>query len=38
MDLQLSELEPFIAAMKPAGLYLCLPAEENIRPDILNPT
>lgn len=26
-DLQLSELEPFIAAIKPDGLYLCLPAD-----------
>jgi hypothetical protein len=36
MDLQLSELEPFIDAMKPDGLYLCLAAEEKIQPDILN--
>jgi hypothetical protein len=35
VDLQLSELEPFIAAMKPDGLYLCISAEENIQPDIL---
>ncbi|HMD83259.1 MAG TPA: hypothetical protein VKO18_01005 [Terriglobia bacterium] len=35
VDLQLSELEPFIAAMKPDGLYLCIAAEENIQPDIL---
>jgi hypothetical protein len=35
VDIQLSELEPFIAAMKPDGLYLCIPAEESIQPDIL---
>ncbi len=35
VDLQLSELEAFIAAMEPDGLYLCIPAEENIQPDIL---
>lgn len=35
VDLQLSELEPFIAAMEPDGLYLCLAAEEKIQPEIL---
>ena len=35
VDLQLSELEPFIAAIKPGGLYLCISADENIQPDIL---
>jgi hypothetical protein len=35
VDLQLSELEPFIAAMKPDGIYLCIAAEERIQPDIL---
>ena len=35
VDLQLHELEPFIAAMKPEGLYLCLAAEEKAQPDIL---
>jgi hypothetical protein len=35
VDLQLDELEPFIAAMKPDGLYLCIAAEEKIQPDIL---
>jgi hypothetical protein len=35
VDLQLSELEPFIAAMKPDGLYLCIPAEEHDQPDII---
>ena len=35
VDLQLAELEAFIAAMKPDGLYLCLSAEESIQPDIL---
>jgi hypothetical protein len=35
VDLQLSELEPFIAAMKPDGLYICIAADEKIQPDIL---
>jgi hypothetical protein len=35
VDLRLDELEPFIAAMEPDGLYLCIPAEEDIQPDIL---
>jgi hypothetical protein len=35
VDLQLSELEPFIAAMKPDGLFLCLAAEEQDQPEIL---
>lgn len=35
VDLQLHELEPFIAAMKPDGLYLCLAAEEKLQPAIL---
>ena len=35
VDLQLDELEPFIDAMKPEGLYLCLAAEEKIQRDIL---
>jgi hypothetical protein len=35
VDLQVDELEPFIPAMKPDGLYLCIAAEENIQPQIL---
>ncbi len=35
VDLQLNELEPFIASMKPDGLYLCITADEKIQPDIL---
>ena len=35
VDLQLKELEAFIAAMKPDGLYLCIAAEEQNQPDIL---
>jgi len=31
----LDELEGFIAAMQPDGLYLCIAAEENIQPQIL---
>jgi hypothetical protein len=35
VDLQLSELESFISAMQPDGLYLCIAADEQIQPDIL---
>jgi hypothetical protein len=35
VDLELSELDPLIAATKPDGLYLCIPAEERDQPDIL---
>ena len=35
VDLQLDELEPFMAAMDPQGLYLCVPADESIQPEIL---
>ena len=35
VDLQLTELEPFIAAMKPDGLFLCIAAEERDQPNIL---
>jgi hypothetical protein len=35
VDVQLNELEPFIAAMRPDGLYLCIPAEEKLQPEIL---
>lgn len=35
IDLLLDELEPFIAAMKPDGLYLCIAADEKDQPDIL---
>jgi hypothetical protein len=35
VDLQLEELEPFIAVAEPEGLYLCISAPEAIQPDIL---
>ena len=35
VDLQLHELEDFIAVMKPRGLYLCIAADEKLQPDIL---
>ena len=35
VDLQLSELEPFIAGLKPDGLFLCIAAEESDQPDII---
>jgi hypothetical protein len=35
LDLQLSELEDFISAVKPEGIFLCIAADENIQPDII---
>ena len=35
IDLQLSELEPFIAAMEPQGLFLCIAATERDQPEII---
>jgi hypothetical protein len=35
VDLQLDELENFIDALDPRGLYLCIAAEEKLQPDIL---
>jgi hypothetical protein len=35
VDLQFHELEPFIAAMRPDGLYLCLAAPEEAQAEIL---
>jgi hypothetical protein len=35
VDLQLDELEPFIAETKPDGLFICVPAEERDQPDII---
>ncbi len=35
VDLQLAELEPFMEAMNPRGLYLCIPAAEDVQPEIL---
>jgi hypothetical protein len=35
VDLQLEELEPFIAATEPEGLYLCISAPESTQPAIL---
>lgn len=35
VDLQMEELEPFIQAMRPEGIYLCLAAPEAVQPDIL---
>ena len=35
VDLQLNELEPLIAETKPDGLFICVPAEEKDRPDII---
>jgi hypothetical protein len=35
VDLRLNELEPFIAAMQPDGLFLCLAAGQEIQPDVL---
>ena len=35
VDLQLDELEPFIVATRPEGLYLCIAAPETLQPEIL---
>jgi hypothetical protein len=35
VDLQLHELESFIAGTNPQGLYLCIAAPETLQPDIL---
>lgn len=35
VDLQLHELEPFISAMEPDKLFICLAAEERLQPEIL---
>ena len=35
VDLQLDELEPFIDAMEPDGIFICVPAEEKDQPDII---
>ena len=35
VDLQLDELEDFIAAMKPEGVFLCLAADEDAHPEII---
>ena len=35
IDLQLDELEDFIASVHPEGILLCIDASENIQPDII---
>lgn len=35
VDLQLDELEPFIQAMEPDNLFICVPAEEKDQPEII---
>lgn len=35
LDIQLSELEDFIASMDPHGIMLCITADETITPDII---
>ena len=35
VDLQLAELEDFIANMSPKGLFLCIAAEEQLQPEII---
>jgi len=35
IDLQIGELEDFINAMDPEGLLLCLAADENLQPEII---
>ena len=35
LDIQLNELEDFIAAVNPKGILLCIEADEKIQPDII---
>lgn len=35
LDIQISELEDFIAAVNPKGIMLCIAADEKIQPDII---
>jgi len=35
IDLQLDELEPFMAEVPPEGILLCIPAEDNVQDDII---
>jgi hypothetical protein len=35
VDLQLDELEPFIAEIEPDGLFICVPADEKDQPEII---
>jgi hypothetical protein len=35
LDIQVNELEDFIDAVDPEGIYLCISAGENIQPDII---
>jgi hypothetical protein len=35
VDVQLAELERFLEATEPRGMYLCIPAPEDVQPDIL---
>jgi len=35
VDIALDELEPFMEALKPEGVLLCLAAEEGLQPQII---
>lgn len=35
IDLQLQELEPFMAEMKPEGVFLCLDVEQALQPEVI---
>lgn len=35
LDLRVEEIEPFIQATRPEGLFLCIAADEEMQPDIL---
>lgn len=35
IDLKQDELEPFISEISPKGIFLCIPAEDNVQEDIL---
>jgi hypothetical protein len=35
IDLKVEELEPFMDAVRPEGIFLCISADEDVQPDIL---
>lgn len=35
IDLQFAELEPFMEAMRPEGILLCIAADSSLQPDIV---
>jgi hypothetical protein len=35
IDLKVEELQPFMDAVRPEGIFLCISADEDVQPDIL---